>query len=75
MTLTPGAQVTIDSAAPVSLTFSTSAPQTVTVDVLENSDDNLARVALITHTIISSDAAEYPTSLCEAHNFDEGGVV
>lgn len=90
------AQLSVNgSATPVSLTFSTNAPQAVTVDVLENSDDNLARVALITHTIISSGAAEYPTSLalpsvevsiadappppptplCEAHNFDEGGVV
>lgn len=91
-----GAQLSINgSTVPLSLTFTSSAPQVVTVDVMDNPNDNNSRVSVIRHTIVSSGALEYPitlvlpsvevsifdvpppppTPLCEAHNFDEGGVV
>lgn len=93
--------------SPVTLTFSDTTPQVITVQALANVLNNASRITLITHTITASSAPEYPTTLslpnvevsiidttplpippaptppppppptplCEAHNFDEGGVV
>src|SRR5690606_4252801 len=49
--------------SPVLLTFTSAGVVTITVDVVENDDVNTDRVAVITHAIVSSGAAEYPTTM------------
>jgi hypothetical protein len=51
------------SASPVTLDFSDTTPQMVTIVVLTNPDDDANRTITITHIVSASGAAEYPVGL------------
>ena len=58
------AQVSVNGAAsPVSLIFTDTTPQTVSVLVLANPNDNADRTTLITHAIIASAVPVYPVGM------------
>jgi predicted outer membrane repeat protein len=58
-------QLLIDgkNTSPLTLTFSDTAPQSITINVRKNADSNTSRTTVIQHRIVASDAPEYSVGL------------